>query len=213
MKKRAISITTPEVSTIFFGIGFLLFVFVLRNLINILNWANYNGMPGLSSTVMTSVLILAMMLFMFLIAVVFPNYQIVKYNLFLLIDRISNPDYIGWLGFNRNKRFFPQIVRIGSFGKTEGVMNDKKADVINDGTYTAILPNGNQALVATDMLSNNINMVNAVGWNLIQKHFGVIGFKAWEVAMSQDQLLFEIKDDDVEDRSKDDDVGEVVSDG
>lgn len=196
MDKRAIAITTPEITTIFFAIGFLLMIFVIKNLLNMYEWAAFNGQENLADSLILQMVILFIMLFFFLIAVAFPTYQIIKNNLFIFMDRITNPDYMGWLGFNRNKRFFPQIVRIGSFGQTKGIMNEQKADIINDGNCTVILPNGNQALIVSDLLSSNIDIKNAVGWNLIKKHFGVIGFPAYELAMENDKLLFEIKEED-----------------
>lgn len=193
MKKRAIAITTPEISTVFFGIGTLLMIFGISQLLKIHEWASFNGQFELSGTIITTIIVLFIMYFFFLIAVAFPVYQIVKNNLFIFMDRISNPDYIGWFGFNRNKKFYPQIVSIGSFGNTKGIMNSENADVINDGEYTVTTTNGNQAIVVNDMLSNNIDMDNAVGWNLIKKHFGVIGFKAWELCMSKGETMFPVE--------------------
>ena len=194
MKKRAIAITTPEISAVFFGIGTLLMVFGISQLLTIQKWANINGQVALAGTVITIIIILFLMYFMFLIAVAFPSYQIIKNNLFILIDRISNPDFIGWFGFNRNKKFYPQIVDIGSFGNTKGIMNNENADVINDGEYTVTTTNGNQAIIVNDMLSNNIDLNNAVGWNLIKKHFGVFGFKAYELCMTEGKTLFPVEE-------------------
>jgi hypothetical protein len=191
MGKRAISITTPEISTIFFAIGFLLMVFGIYQLMSIHTWALLNGQKIMADTVMLVVMLLFIMCFFFLIAVAFPTYQIIKNNLFLFMDRISNPDYIGWFGFDRNKKFRPHIVKVGSFGNTKGVINGENADVINDGTYTVTTANGNQALIVNDMLSSNINLDNATGWDLIHKHFGMIGFKAYEKAANDNMLMFE----------------------
>ena len=196
MGKRAISITTPEISTIFFAIGFLLMVFGIHNLMSIHTWALINGQRVMADTVMMVIMVLALMCFFFLIAVAFPVYQIIKNNLFLFMDRISNPDYMGWFGFDRNKKFRPHIVKIGSFGNTKGIMNEVNADVINDGTYTVTTTNGYQALIVNDMLSNNINLDNSVAWNLIKKHFGMIGFKAYEYAMSKGETVFKVEDED-----------------
>jgi len=190
MKKRAISITTPEVATIFFGIATLLMFFAISQILNMNSWASLNGMQSLSASLITVVLILFVMFLFFLLSVGFPVYQIVKNNLFIFIDRISNPDYMGWFGFNRNKKFYPQIVRVGSFGNTEGIMNDDDADAINDGRYTVTTTNGNQSIIVNDMLSSNIDLNNAVGWTLLKKHFGVIGFKAYELAVSEGKTLF-----------------------
>ena len=125
------------------------------------------------------------------------------------MDRITNPDFMGWFGFNRNKRWHPQIVSLGSFGLTKGEMNEEKADVINDGMYTAILPNGNQVLIVNDLLSTNLSLNNALGWNLIHKHFGVIGYKAYELAVKENQVLFNF-DIDEGNKTKTMDKGEDV---
>ena len=193
MDKRAFSITTPEISTIFFAIGFLLMIFGIKEVLKMNEWALMNNMQGLSGSLMIVVMVMVLMFIFYLLSVAFPVYQIIKNNLFIFIDRISNPDYIGWFGFNRNKKFYPQVVKIGSFGKTMGIMAGVSADVINDGTYTGITTNGNQTLIVSDMLSNNINLDNAVGWNLIKKHHGVVGYQAYERAVAMNQTVFEIE--------------------
>lgn len=195
MKKRAITITTPEISTLFFAIGFLLMIFMVRNILNMHSYAMTSGQLNLASSLLTQVMIVFIMFFFFIIAVGFPVYQIVKNNLFVITDRITNPDWMGWFGFNRNKRWYPQLVNIGSLGKTMGLMNGEKADVINFGDYTVTLPNGNQVLVVNDMLSTNINLDIALGWNLIRKHYGVVGYQAYEMAAQQGKLMFDISDE------------------
>ena len=85
-------------------------------------------------------------------------------------------------------------------------MNGENADVINDGSSTITTANGNRALIVNDMLSSNINLDNAVEWNLINKHFGVIGFKAYERAANDNQLMFDYLEENKKPIKKVDDI-------
>jgi len=37
---------------------------------------------------------------------------------------------------------------------------------------------------------------NALGWNLIKKHYGVVGFKAYELAVKEGKVLFDFTVDE-----------------
>ena len=81
----------------------------------------------------------------------------------------------------------------------KGVANNTKADIINDGSYTVTLQNGNQAVLKNDLLSTNVNLDRVLGWNLISKHFaGLMGFKAWEKCADDGKTVFEVKDEEEE---------------
>ena len=152
------------------------------------------GNPGLAMEFMFLILLIVVGLFFSFFAMFWTNYLVSKYNLNLFIDKITNPDFIGWLRFTRTKKFRPQIVSNGPLGQMKGVASGQKADIINDGSYTVTLPNGNQAVIKSDLVSTNINLDRAVGWNLLNKHFGVFGFKAWEKAAKDKKTVFPVED-------------------
>lgn len=189
MGKRAYGITNSEISAVLWIIGFLMMAISLKITYDIL--APVMSNPKYGSAFM-------IILLMFFISVIFsfasmalPNSLISKYDLNILIDRIKNPEYIGWIRFTRNKRLQCQTVKQGPLGQTKGIANGEKADTINDGTFTITTPCGNQAILKSDLLSNNINLERAVGWQLIHKHFGgLIGFKAWEKAEEDGKLVY-----------------------
>lgn len=197
---RAIGITNQETSTIFWMIGLILTVIPIKY-----SWDFYTQLVLTNPAVAVK---FTMMMFMLSIAIVFylmsmvlPNYLISKYNLDLFVNRITNPDYIGWLRFTKAKGMRSHIVKKGPLGQTKGVANGVKADCVNNGDYTVTLANGNQAIIKHDMLSHNLNLDKNVGWQLIKKHHGIIGFDAWEKCASDSETMFEVEDELEEDES------------
>ena len=83
------------------------------------------------------------------------------------MDKITNPDYIGWIRATRSRQIRNHIFKKGPLGQTKGRANGVKADVINKGDYTLTLPNGNQAIIKSDLLSTNINLEHCVNWQMI----------------------------------------------
>jgi hypothetical protein len=195
MSKRAITLTNSEISMIFWVIYLIMAVFTMKTLWGY--WVQTShpilGNPQLNLEFTLLMFITVIGIFFSLMSVVLPNYLISKYNLNLLIDRISNPNWIGWIRFTRSKGLRFHIVKKGPLGQTKGYANDAEADVINTGDYTVTLQNGNQAIIKSDLLTTNINLEDAVGWQLIKKHYGVVGYKAWEKAADEGQLLFNVK--------------------
>lgn len=189
-RKRAYNITKSEMSSIMFVFGMIPLALVLRDLLSYFSQLGSN--PGLQVAFLINIFMLGVAVFFFLLAVAIPNYAISKNNLNILIDPISNPDYMGWIRFTRNKRVHFSTVKNGPLGQTKGVMNDEKADVLNDGGYTVITPCGNQAVLVSDLSLHNLNMDRAVGWNLVNKHFGWIGFKAYEKAVAKGKVLVNV---------------------
>lgn len=167
----------------FLIIGFILFFISFKIILDM--WVQ---VPLVEFVLILFLLIIALVFFF--MATIWPNYIITKYNLNLLVDRITNPNYIGWIRFTRSKGLRFAIVAKGPLGQTKGRANDAKADVINNGEYTVTLQNGNSAIIKSDLLSTNVNLERCVGWQLIKKHFGVFGFKAWEKAVDDEQTLF-----------------------
>jgi len=188
MGGRAITMTNSEVSGTFWLIGFILFFIVF-----VIVWDMWTQV--LIMELMLVIFLLAVALIFFTIAWVWMNYLISKYDLNLLVDRITNPDYIGWIRFTRSKGLRFPIVKQGPLGQTKGMAYGAKADVINDGDYTVTLQNGNKAIIKSDLLSTNINLDEAIGWQLIKKHFGCFGFKAWEKCVDDKQTLFKIEEE------------------
>lgn len=212
-EKRAFTATNSEVSMMFWMIGLILIIKTIIDLFDMHNQVVAKN-PGLALTFMVIIFFIGMATFFSFLAMAIPNYQISKNNLNILIDRITNPDYIGWIRFTRTKRLQFQLVKNGPLGQTKGMANGEKADVINDGSYTVITPCGNQAILVSDLLSHNINLERAVGWSLIHKHFGFLGFRAWEKAIEQGKILFKAlrgKDKQVDSKAEVADVEAVKS--
>jgi hypothetical protein len=190
-EKRAYGVTTSEVSAVFWVISLMVLMMVILNLSGMRSQvALANPELAMQFTFMMSLIFVGV--FLSLLSMVLPNYQITKNNLNVLIDKITNPDYVGWLRFTRDKGIRFHTVKKDTGGRTKGMVNDKKASVINNGDYTLSVPNGNKLVCVFDMLSNNDNLEENIGWNLISKHFlGLIGFKAYEKAVDSDRLLFD----------------------
>jgi len=188
-KKRAITMTNSEISAIIWVISLVFGVVALFVIFSMVKPVLNN--PGVYGTFMLISTMVVMSLIFGFSSMALPNYMISKHNLNLFIDRISNPDYIGWIRFTRNKKVSFQIVKTGPLGQTKGMASGLKADVINNGDYTITTTNGNQAILVSDLLSTNINLDNALGWNLIKKHHGLIGFRAWERAAKDDEVVFD----------------------
>jgi len=194
MKKRAYGVTTSEVSAVFWGISLLVLTMLVINLMG-MRAQVAGGNPELAATFSFMISLIFVSAFLSLISMVLPNYQITKNNLNILIDKITNPDYIGWMRFTRDKGLRFHTVKKDTGGRTKGLVNDKKASVINNGDYTINLPNGNKIICVYDMLSQNDNLEENIGWNLVSKHFlGLIGFKAYEKAVDSGKLLFDVGD-------------------
>lgn len=188
MSKRAFGITNSEISAMIWIIGFLMSCIALK--VTYDTFAPAMGNPAISNAFMIVLMMFFMNTIFSFASMSLPNYLISKYNLNILVDRIKNPDFIGWIRFTRNKRLCFHVVKNGPLGQTKGTANGEKADAINDGSYTITTPSGNQAILKSDLLSHNINLERAVGWQLINKHFGLVGFRAWEKAEDDGKLVY-----------------------
>ena len=180
---RAIGITNQEISMSFFLIGLICSLISLKFIIDI-----YTQAPLTEFVLIIFLNVIGLMFFF--MSPAWLAYLISKYNLNLFIDRISNPDYIGWLRFTKSKSFRPHIVKKGPLGQTKGMANGVKADAINRGDYTVTLANGNQAIIKSDLLPKNLNLDQCVGWQLVKQHYGLIGFRAWEQAVAHNKTDF-----------------------
>jgi hypothetical protein len=163
-KNNPYSITTQEVSTIFYLIGFLIMIIMIMD----------QGMPFLYKFLM----FIAMLFFG--ISMFTPNNNISKYNLNMFMDKQTNPDFENWLRVTKNRMFAPQTVKKGVLGQSKGIVHGCKADIINRGDFTITLPNGNHALIKYDTLSHNINLNHTLGWKLIKRRFSLLGSAAFQ---------------------------------
>jgi len=187
--KRAYGVTTGEISAVFWGIGMLITMLIIINLLG-MRAQVATGNPQLAMTFQFMISLLVVSSFFNLISMFIPNYQISKNNLTVLIDRMTNPDFIGWIRFTRDRGLRFHTVKKDTMGRTKGVVTDKKATVINNGDSTINLMNGNKAVVVYDFLSQNDNLEENLGWNLISRCFaGLIGFKAYEKAVDMGRTL------------------------
>jgi len=162
-KNNPYSITTQEMSTIFFLMGFMIYMIVFL----------FMGLP------LFILLLMIVSLIFFMISFFTPNYQISKYNLNMFIDKITNPDFENWLRVTKNRTFAPQTVKKGMLGQSKGLVHGAKADIINRGDFTITLQNGNHALVTYDTLSHNVNLNHTLGWKLIRRKFCLLGSSAF----------------------------------
>jgi len=183
MGKRAYSVTNSEMSVTFFGIGLLIlgvalaYLLQLRTLIAPVN-------QGIANTISMVISLDVIALIFMIIGIIVPNYMIAKHDLNPLVDKQTNKGFINWLRFTRNRTFRIHTVKMGTHGQTKGVVGGKKADVIDMGDYTINADNGNKFLCVYDFLSQNENLEECVGWNIINRHYaGLIGFKAYEKAV------------------------------
>ena len=196
--KRAYSVTTGEVSATFFFIAMILLTIGLVQVIKISNLiAPVN--PFLSGGLNLGVSLIGIAAFFYFLSVIIPNWAITKYNLNILIDRITNPDFIGWVRFTRDKGIQFHTVEVDSHGRTKGLVNDKKADVINSGECTLTCSNGNKLIIVNDFLSHNKNLKDCVGWSLVKKHFGFLGYDVHRRAVSMGKTIMKDEQTDNKD--------------
>jgi len=162
-KNNPYSLTTQEISVVFFLMGFMIYMIVVV----------FFGLP------LFMILLMIVALIFFAISMFTPNYQISKYNLNMFIDKITNPDWENWIRITKNRVFAPQTVKKGVLGQSKGLVHGAKADLINRGDFTVTFQNGNHGLVKYDTLSHNMNLNHTLGWKLIKRKFGFLGSTAF----------------------------------
>jgi len=170
---RPFSVTTQEMSAAIWVTGFVIFF------ITIINDPYF--------PVMYTLLFLICSFFM-ACSMVVPNYAITKYNLNMLIDRMTNPNYENWIRVTKNKKLFLRIVETGPLGQSKGVVSGYNADIINKGNYTVTFQNGNHAIIAPDVMSTNADLEEEIGWKLVKKKHGFIGFDAYRKAIRENMI-------------------------
>jgi len=185
-KGRAIGVTNSEISIILWIVGFAMQMVAIKYV-----WTLFIAYPGIIDFAIL-LFVIPMAAFMMFMSVFWINYMISKNDAFLWIDKITNPDFIGWIRVTRSKGVRTPIVRKGPLGQTKGVANGVKANSMNQGDFTLTLPNGNQAILVHDMMHSNINLEENEGWDMIRKHHGLIGFNAWEKSIDDGETLFDM---------------------
>jgi len=114
------------------------------------------------------------------------NYYVSKNRLQPLINRINPETDEVWVRVTKNKLLTFQVVKKGVYGQTKGIMQGKKADVIDRGDYPIRLLNGNSAIFVSDIMSHNLNLDHAVAWKQLMKNNNVTtGKEAYEKAKKE----------------------------
>lgn len=170
---RPFSITTQEISTITFVIGFVFF-----------------AVPILNDPYFPQFYLILYVISVFVMAagLTIPNYMITKYNLNMEIDRMTNPNYENWIRVTKNHKIFRRIVETGPLGQSKGLVAGYNADIINRGNYTVTLQNGNHAIICPDVMSTNADLEEEMGWKLIKRKFMVFGYDAYRRAIQEEKI-------------------------
>ena len=72
-----------------------------------------------------------------------------------------------------------------SLGYDKGVALGKKIGLIQKEGLKLTLPNGNSVLLTFDVMSHNIDMLEALGWMLYKKKYKVVGYDAYKVYLNE----------------------------
>jgi len=170
---RPYAITTQEQSMIIFVVGFVIFFITAVN------------DPYFPLVYMILYLISVSIMMM---GVVLPNYAITKYDLNVEIDPMRNPNYEIVYRITKNKKIFRRLQQTGPLGQVKGLVAGYNSDIINTGSYTITLQNGNHAIISPDVMSTNANLDEELGWKLIRKKHGVFGFNAYRKALVENEI-------------------------
>lgn len=170
---RPFSVTTQEMSVTIWVVGFVLFF------ITIINDPYFP---------MTYTVLFIISSFFTAAAMGLPNFMITKYSLNMFIDRMTNPNYENWLRLTKNRRLFPKIVQTGPLGQSKGLVSGYNADIINKGNYTVTLQNGNSLIISPDVMSNNADLDEEIGWKIVKHKHGFLGFDAYRKAIRENRI-------------------------
>lgn len=105
-----------------------------------------------------------------LMGIIWINYLVSANRLQPLINRIKPETHDVWVRFTKNNLLTFQVVKKGVYGQTKGIMQGKKADVVDRGDFPIRLINGNTGIIINDMMSHNVNLDHAVAWKKIYKN-------------------------------------------
>jgi len=143
---------------------------------------------------------LGTLVFMLILSFIFASLGIIflclslsKNDLNMWTDRV-NKDWQATLRIDKNGLASNQIMKKDSLGFVKGIAFGKKAGLINKGGFKLTLPNGNTVLLVLDFMSHNVDPLEAVGWSLYKKKFGVIGYNAYLKCKHEKKTLLTIGD-------------------
>lgn len=170
---RPYAITTQEQSMIMFVIGFVIFFISAAN------------DPFFPFIYMMLYLISVVVMFC---ACVIPNYAITKYDLNPEIDPMRNPNYEIVYRVTKNRKIFRRLQQTGPLGQVKGLISGYNSDIINTGSFTMTLQNGNHVIIAPDVMSVNANIDEDTGWKLVRRKHGIYGFNAYRRALIENQI-------------------------
>jgi hypothetical protein len=176
---RPYAVTTQEMSVTIWIVGFVIFFITIIN--DPVFPLFYLILFFISSMISAAGMIM-------------PNYMITKYNLNMMIDRMTNPNYENWIRVTKNKKLFLKIVETGPLGQSKGMVSGYNADIINKGNYTVTLPNGNHAIIAPDVMSNNADLEEEIGWKLVKRKYFILGYNAYRKAL-REQMVESMEDE------------------
>jgi hypothetical protein len=188
---RPIGFTAQEIAITFLSISFLFIVVTIyfpnRKIFEIstqTEWYIYD--------IMTLGFMFFLVFIFALIGIVFLAYGDSKYDLNMWKDRV-HPDWQPTVRIDKNGTVTNQIMKKDSLGFVKGIAFGKKAGIINRGSgFRLSLPNGNSLLMVMDFMSHNANPLEAVGWQLYKKKFGVVGYNAYTKCKREKKTLLSI---------------------
>lgn len=186
VSKRPFKITTQEIATLFWCVGLFIIIITL--------YMTY-GMIYTQTSAYTGfiipfdmILFLGMGVFFMFLGYAFPCYQISKWDCNPFMDKLE-PGWDVWLRCAKNRRFAPQCVKTGPLGQEKGLVSGYKADIINRGDFSITLRNGNHAVLKYDLMSHNISLNEAVGWQLTTRKYGLLGTNAYKKCLSDEKTV------------------------
>ena len=181
---KPIAMTTQEIIIVFWCIGLffagLIAVFSYKEIIN--------GVRFYYMDEMTLFFFLGMSMFFSLLGIIWVNYLISKYNVNMNIDRLHH-NWQGVYRVDKNGMIHQTIMEKDSLGYIRGVALGKKAGLIQKEGLKLTLPNGNNVLLTFDVMSHNIDMLEALGWQLYKKKHKVVGYDAYKIAPKETKEL------------------------
>lgn len=187
---RPIGFTIQEVAMVFLGIS-VLFMAILVNFPNRKIFEISTGVEWYIYDFSTLVFLLVLSFMFAAIAVTIVCISLSKNDLNMWTDRV-NKDWQSTLRVDKNGLVSNQVMKKDSLGFVKGIAFGKKAGLINKGGFKLTLPNGNTVLLVLDFMSHNANPLEAVGWALYKKKYGVIGYNAYKKCKREQKTLLTI---------------------
>jgi len=180
VSKRPFKITSQEIATIMWCIG--LFIIMMTF------YMSYDAQFNQFIVDMSMIFFFAIGLMFTFIGYAFPCYQISKWDCNIYMDKLE-VGWEGWLRFTKSRKFAPQCVRTGPLGQEKGLVSGHKADIINRGDFPITLRNGNHAVIKYDLMSHNINLIEALGWELISRKYGLLGANGYRKCLADEKTI------------------------